>query len=171
MEYDPYFALCPGLSDLPSPPRIKPCCFSASLLRSNIWFFSQIMWMVGCRNFFWCLKKVILLIVAQLRVLNILSALAGREPVYNIAADVRRFPAGMLLMYGWLSQTKVLLHWLHIYLMLRNDPMTCRLMETKVLPQATQVANSNMRADSNTRKVNCFSTGICSSSSDVVVSR
>ena len=89
----------------------------------------------------------------------------------RIAADVRRFPAEMLHIYGWLSQTNVLLHWLHSCLMLRKDPITCHVMEIKVLPHATQVANSNMRADSNTRKVSCFSTGLCSSSSDVVDSQ
>ena len=40
--------------------------------------------------------------------LNILSALAGREPVYNIAADVRRFPAGMLVL-SWCCTHQILL--------------------------------------------------------------
>ena len=65
-----------------------------------------------------CLKQVSLLNMAQLRVLNILSALAGRKPVYNIAADV------LNVTYEWLAfPGKTLLHWLHTWLTLRNDPM------------------------------------------------
>ena len=103
--------------------------------------------------------------MAQSRVLNILSALAGRKPVYNIAADV------LNVTYEWLAfPGKTLLHWLHTCLTLRNDPMMWCFIETKALPQATQVENSNIRTNSNIRKVICFSHGICASSSDVVVS-
>ena len=103
--------------------------------------------------------------------LNILSALAGREPVYNRCQKMSCSNVTYVCMAAWFSQTKILLNWLYTCLMLKNDPMTCRLMETKMLPQATQVENSNMRADLNTTKVNCFSKEIWPSFSDVVVSQ
>jgi len=111
--------------------------------------------MAGWRHStFFC--YVFLFIIAQLRVLITLSTLAGRDPVYRMAADIRRFPAEMFCMYGWLFQTNLLFHWLQVCLMLRKDPITCRLIETNALPQATQMANSNIRADSNTRKISCY---------------
>jgi len=106
--------------------------------------------------------------VAQLRVLNTLSALAGRDIVYRMAADIRRFRAGMFCMHGWLFQTSLLLNWQQVCLMLRKVPITCRLIENS-LPQATQMEN---RVDSNTRKVGFFSSRMFSSFSvEVVVSQ
>jgi len=145
MEYDPYLALWPGVSDLPSSPLTRPCYFSSSLLSRSNWSFSQVTWMAGWRYSFWCLKNVFLLIVAQFRVLNILSALAGKEPLYRIAADVRIFPAGMFCMCGWLSQTYLLLHRLHSCLMRRKDPITCRVLDTRALPQCKQQHDGRLK--------------------------
>ena len=45
------------------------------------------------------------MIDAQFILSKVHNACSGSEPVYNMAAESSKFPAGVLLMNGWLSQT------------------------------------------------------------------
>ena len=150
-EYEPYLALWPGLSDLPSPANTRGvfCCWNCA--RRDSCFEFQTVWMEGCKYLCWCRKKVCLLMAEQFKNSKILNDLDGRAPVHRMAADIIMLPAGMCPMNGWLSQVRFRLHTLHSWVIFNNGPITSFLIVVSTLLQNTQQEKSDRSEDSNTR--------------------
>ena len=74
----------------------------------------------------------------QFNILKIRKALAGIDPENRIAADVNKFPAGMLPMNGWFSQMRLCLHSSQNWVIRTNEPIT-----TVMAVQYTHMLKSN----------------------------
>ena len=77
--YDPYFALKPGLSHLPSPPSVRGFCSTCKTVSRRVCCSFQTLLMAGCRYFFWCEKKVLFEMDEQFIIWKALKAFDTEE--------------------------------------------------------------------------------------------
>ena len=92
----PYLALWPGLSDFPSPERRTPPSKLDNLSTNFLCSSTFLKWQV-CLWYVWQMKHCIFRIFSIFRVWEIIL------PEYRIAADDKRFPAGLFFNVRWAS--------------------------------------------------------------------
>lgn len=150
--YEPYLAEWPGLSLLPSPPRLTATPISFNPSSSSDCFEFQRWLTTGCSHFVWCLVKVRSVITGHLVWLNKRKACDGLDPENSIPALSLRFPSGILLTNSWLSQKVILPQSLHCFLIRMNVPTVFHTTASTGPMQRSHNLNSKSKQLSMTRK-------------------
>lgn len=157
MLYEPYFALCPGLSALPSPPRHSGTRFFWASAISADCSFSHTLDTAGSKKCDWCRKKVLCEIVGTDRNSSTRSTCVGDAPAKKMQADRNKFPAGVacFLMSGWLFQMRKCPHEGHSCLMESKVP-TFFVSTVHGHKHFAHALKSSISAEKNTKNLAAF---------------
>ena len=142
-EYDKYFAEYPGLSHLPSPPRISPLfLFLSSWIIWDCSSFQQYH-IAGWRYFLWCVMYVWNVMTGMPAVFSICMAFVPLMPENWIASEMAKSPSAICvpLTKGWLDHFTSAIHLSHINVTVSLDPFVTHFSALLLLPHFGQCLN------------------------------